>query len=84
MKNNKQRQSMKNIAKWIFSIGNDNKNFQKNKFIIIFGFKIYLTFRAGQSKLLRKQYLNYLENHINQDKSSFVDFVNGGGNQIVI
>lgn len=81
MKNNKQRQMMKNIAKWIFSIGNDNRNFQKNKFIIIFGFKIYLTLRVAQSKLFRKHYLNYLENHINQDKSGFVDFVNGGGNQ---
>lgn len=79
MKNNKQRQMMKNIAKWIFSIGNDNRNFQKNKFIIIFGFKIYLTLWVVQSKLFRAQYLNYLENHINQDKSSFVDFVKGGG-----
>lgn len=79
MKNNKQRQMMKNIAKWIFSIGNDNRNFQKNKFIIIFGFKIYLTLLVAQSKLFRKHYLNYLENHINQDKSGFVDFVNGGG-----
>ena len=68
---------MKNIAKWIFQLGNDNGNFQKNKFVVIFGLKIYLdTFKFKSRSKLKNEYYTYLENNLNRDKSSFVNITN--------
>lgn len=68
------------MLKWIFQLGNDKGNFQKHKFVKIFGFKIYLTNFA-----LKQRYYKHLENNINNDKSDFINITNtpykanGGG-----
>ena len=56
----------KSMLKWIFQLGNDNGNFQKNKFVVIFGFKIYLNLFKFQPKFLLKQ-----QNKTNQTQRAF-------------
>ncbi len=79
------------MLKWIFQLGNDKDNFQKHKFVKIFGFKIYLTNFALKPKFtLKQRYYKYLENNINKDKSDFINITNapykanGGGGVVVM
>ena len=71
------KKAKKSLLKWIFQLGNDKGNFQKHKFIIIFGFKIYLdTFKFKPRSKLKNEYYTYLENNLNRDKSDFVNITN--------